>query len=507
MSLSLQNKPTMFSRFKPLTRFAEASSNKTGESFKDKFSRGMVIRGNYIDQGAVVRKYGWPVNYMMLGAATGVTAYHTWKAQPEEKKKVLTRDALVLGAAVGGTIFASGGLLAFKQLFKPNMVVNETVEGFKGFLLQGMKPLHAEGDKLMEAVKENMETANKIGDEVVSKKLYDSVKKFLQNKEGEWLPKDHKFELDDLKAVYNEVKKHEPKKVNEIFNKIFSGAESLKEEVGEASEFFAIGLAGVLSGIGGGLLANKINGEKDPEKTPDMVKEGIFQFVANIGMCAVGAGSALALMNPKEWAPKSLEQQAAKVTNFFHHSAGSKIYRFGGVLAGLSVGILGGAHIANYVGQHWVNPALDKLQGKESRPPEAQEKRHIEGLDMVLHVDDIPTAAAIAGTAILGPWIMPFFPVSGYRAGIGYRNDEKAKQKKDEANNTPKIAAAPADNNWAQAAGLVPPPLNNTPPPITFGQPYGQQGGFPPAMGAMSPFQEGQRFQGLPVQRAQARLN
>lgn len=499
MSLSLQNKPMMHQRFTPPTRFAGASVAEAGESFKDKLARGMVIRGNYIDQGTVVRKYGWPVNYMMLAAAAGVTGYHTWKAQPEEKKKVLTRDALILGAAVGGTIFASGGLLAFKQLLKPNMVVDETIKGFKGFLLQGMKPLHDEGEQLMEAVAKNLKDKNKIGEDPVPEKLYESVKKLLQGKDGQLLPEDHKFELDELKHIYNEVKKLEPKKVNEIFNKIFAGQESLWDEVGEASEFFAIGLAGVLSGIGGGLLANKINGEKNPEKTPDMVKEGIFQFVANIGMCAVGAGSALALMNPKEWAPKALEKPANAVTEFFHHSAGSKLYRFGGVLAGLSVGILGGAHIANYVGRHYVNPVLDKIQGKESKPPEEQEKRHIEGMDMVLHVDDIPTAAAIAGTAILGPWIMPFFPVSGYRAGIGYRNDEKAKQKNKAETKTPQVNTATSTNYLAQSSGLVPQMTNA--PQVAFGMPYGQQSGF------QNPFNYGQRFQGLKPQGAKNSLN
>jgi hypothetical protein len=499
MSLSLQNKPMMHQRFAPSARFAGASVAQAGESFKDKLARGMVIRGNYIDQGAVVRKYGWPVNYMMLAAAAGVTGYHTWKAQPEEKKKVLTRDALILGATVGGTIFASGGLLAFKQLLKPNMVVNETVEGFKGFLLQGMKPLHAEGESLMKEVADNFKVANKIGDQSVSKELYESVKKHLEVKKDEWLPENHVFSLDDLRKIYNDVKKYEPKKVNEIFNKIFAGEEGLKEEVQEASEFFAIGLLGVLSGIGGGLLANKINGEKDPEKTPDMVKEGIFQFVANIGMCAVGAGSALALMNPKGWAPKALEKPANAVTEFFHHSAGSKLYRFGGVLAGLSVGILGGAHIANYVGRHYVNPVLDKIQGKESKPPEEQEKRHIEGMDMVLHVDDIPTAAAIAGTAILGPWIMPFFPVSGYRAGIGYRNDEKAKQKNKPEAKTPQVNTANSATYLAQSSGLVPQMMNV--PQVVFGMPYGQQGGY------QNPFNAGQRFQGLKSQGAKAVLN
>lgn len=492
MSLSLQNKPMTHQRFAPSARFAGASNSSS-------FAKLMSVWGNYIDQASIVQKSGRPVNWMMITAASGVTGYHAWKAQPEERKKVITRDALVLSAAVGGTMFAAGGLAAFRQLFNSGFVptVAKDAPVLKKFILQGAKPLHDEGEKLAEHAKEYLKKI-KGGDE---DKIHSELQKFLEEKIDK-LKDDYTFSRDELGEIYDNVKKYEPEKVSKIFTKLFSDDDGLGAEVKEAMEFFGIGLAGVLSGIGGGLLANKINELKDPEKTPDMVKEGIFQFVANIGMCAVGAGSALALMSPDEWAPKiseKLRKPAEKVTEFFHESAGSKVYRFGGVLAGLSVGILGGAHIANYVGRHYVNPVLDKIQGKESKPPEEQEKRHIEGMDMVLHVDDIPTAAAIAGTAILGPWIMPFFPVSGYRAGIGYRNDEKAKQKNKPEAKTPQVNTTNSANSLAQSSGLVPQMMNA--PQLAFGMPFGQQGGF------QNPFHSGQRFQGLKSQGAKADLN
>lgn len=501
MSLSLPNQPMQPHRFKSPIRFADASKDKS-------LAKTLSVWGNYIDQASIVRKSGRPVNWMMITAASGLTGYHFWKAQPEEKKKVLTRDALVLGAAVGGTMFAAGGLAAFRQLVNPKFIpaVAKDAPFLKKFILQGAKPLHAEGEELAKHAKAYLEKLS----QPEGNKIHSDLRQFLEEKLGK-LKDDYTFSRDELGEIYDNIKKYEPEKVSKIFTQLFSGNEGLVHEVQEAMEFFGIGLAGVLSGIGGGLLANKINGLKDPEKTPDMVKEGIFQFVANIGMCAVGAGSALALMSPEEWAPKiseKLKKPAEKVTEFFHESAGSKVYRFGGVLAGLSVGILGGAHIANYVGRHYVNPVLDKIQGKESKPPEAQEKRHIEGMDMVLHVDDIPTAAAIAGTAILGPWIMPFFPVSGYRAGIGYRNDEKAKQKNAKQEHkgevkTPQIGPVNAMDNLAQSAGLVP-QMTNAPQPA-FGQPYGSQTGF--QQRAMSPFQYGQRFQDAPSKRVQAGLS
>lgn len=491
MSLSLQN-PMTQKQFSPPPRFAGAI--KPERSWGQK----AMVAGNYIDQASVVKKYGAPVNYLMLLAAAGVTGYHTLQAQPEEKKKVFIRDALVLSATVGGTIFASGGLLAFKQLLNPKLT-EETVKGFKGLIKQGMKPLQDEGEDLLERMSKSLPKL-KEAEEKISKTLLDKLEDIHTTKKGQ----EH-FTKEELHKIYELIKEHEPKKVNDIFGKIFGDDGGLLDEIIEAKDFFVIGALGVLSGIGGGLLANKINGVKDPEKVPNMVKEGIFQFVANIGMCAVGAGSALALMNPVEWAPKinkNLEKPAEKIAYAFHKAPGNKLYRFGGVLAGLSVGILGGSHIANYVGQHYVNPMLDKIQGKESRPPEEQGKRHIEGMDMVLHVDDIPTAAAIAGTAILGPWIMPFFPVSGYKAGIGYRNDEKFKKsREDEAGKTPQAGPEGTDH-LAKSSGLV--PLGDS-PQMAFGQPFTTQyGGFSQSANAFNSgqFAGRQLFQGV---RRQAR--
>lgn len=437
-----------------------------------KATRFLSVYGNYIDQRAVVQRFGWPVNRAMVAAGVGLTGWHAFKAQPEERKKVLVRDALVLGGTIGGTILASGGLVGLKQLVTPIELVEHKVgeklgEKAKALALYGAKPLAEEGKHLVEEAKKSID---KLPGEIenLHPQVVQTLKNHLDN-----LGDEAELSTQKLKNLYDKLFEFEPKRVGEIFEKIFDENEeevlkgglkkesALKKEIGEAINFFGIGAIGVLSGIGGGLVANKINGVKDPEKTPNMVKEGIFQFVANIGMCAVGAGSALVLMKPNEWIDKvssseSVRKAAKTVDQIFNHSAGSKLYRFGGVLAGLSVGILGGAHIANYVGRHWVNPALDKIQGKPSKPPEQQGKRHIEGMDMVLHVDDIPTAAAIAGTAILGPWIMPFFPVSGYKAGIGYRNDESAKKSKDKKQNFGKLPGmVPGQDALSQAASTT----------------------------------------------------
>ncbi|MGL1465871.1 hypothetical protein ACSTI9_00705, partial [Vibrio parahaemolyticus] len=50
-------------------------------------------------------------------------------------------------------------------------------------------------------------------------------------------------------------------------------AESFAEEAQTAMGFFGTGLVSVLSGLAGGLAANKINGVQDPNATTNMIKE------------------------------------------------------------------------------------------------------------------------------------------------------------------------------------------------------------------------------------------
>ena len=177
-----------------------------------------------------------------------------------------------------------------------------------------------------------------------------------------------------------------------------------KEFVSEAAvPFLGVGLASVGSGVAAGFLANHLQG-KSAKKNDDVVKEGIFQYVANIAMCGFGAGVGLAVSN------------ALGFTKFRNPMA-----RFATVVAGLGAGIYAGALIAN--------PLSDKVESQIKRRQSAKHHapsggRKLEFADGVLHVDDIPTAFSVAGVQALKPWISPFFLMSGIKTAYGYRNVE-----------------------------------------------------------------------------------
>ncbi len=177
-----------------------------------------------------------------------------------------------------------------------------------------------------------------------------------------------------------------------------------KEFVNEAAvPFLGVGLASVGSGVAAGFLANHLQG-KSAKKNDDVVKEGIFQYVANIAMCGFGAGAGLAVSN------------ALGFTKFRNPMA-----RFATVVAGLGAGIYAGALIAN--------PLSNKIESQIKRRHPAKQHgpsggRKLEFADGVLHVDDIPTAFSVAGVQALKPWISPFFLMSGIKTAYGYRNVE-----------------------------------------------------------------------------------
>ncbi len=391
--------------------------------------------GHYLDQPNVVRsstKVAGAAGVVGLGALMG---YDAWKAIPQDRKKVLIRDGIVLGATTAGTLAAAAVLMkppsrkliqyemkelgeklvklkdqypVIQQLLKAQPFEQRqqlSVREFKD-LIQGMRDTPKLNKALDKAkVEADLDELLPIGDNEV-----------LEGKDFKQLSK----------AIWQKLTKVEQK-----------GDISVKEgELWKMRDFFSVGLASVISGGLGGALANKINHVQDPDANVNMCKEGIFQFVANIALCAVGASAGLVAVE--------LPQVQGALQKL--GTSGAKVGKFGIIGAGLSLGILGGGKIANQLGTKVVNPFFDKMQGKVPQPQNAPEKRRIEFADAILHVDDLPTALALAGMEIMEPFIPLFFAFSGYRTGIGYRNHETA-----------------SDNaSTAKFTGQVTPPL--TPP-------------------------------------------
>ena len=181
-------------------------------------------------------------------------------------------------------------------------------------------------------------------------------------------------------------------------------SKDIKNEIGRLS---ILGFIPVAGGIAGGLAGEKItNGKLEKNHTANRVKEGAYQYLANIFLCNVGAGIALA----------GLEKFNVK----------SKAARVAGMVTGIvTTGIIGGSTIANYIGKKVINPIFDK--GKK----DSNSERTPEVLDICLHSDDIATIAVMSGLRWIEPTLPILYGISGYRAGIGYRNGHKHKKQKE----------------------------------------------------------------------------
>lgn len=188
--------------------------------------------------------------------------------------------------------------------------------------------------------------------------------------------------------------------------------------------FFWLGGAIITAGLVGGLLYDYVSGKSDQQAVANRLKEGIFQFVANIMLCVVGASTGIVAADRLKLRQKALLFPQRAMAYRGAHA--------GIVAAGLALGIFGGGALANWIGDNYINPFLERLGGdkgqlkhsfgQEIKDAIHADDREVEFMDAVLHLDDLPTALALAGVRILMPFVPLFFAVSGYRTGVGYRN-------------------------------------------------------------------------------------
>lgn len=197
-----------------------------------------------------------------------------------------------------------------------------------------------------------------------------------------------------------------PKDISTLFNKEREFANKLipppdniqaKDIFKEIGYLSIYGAVPVIGGMLGGITADKITEENWKERVPDKVNEGAYQYLANIFMCNIGAGAALGV----------LEKMNIK----------SKAARCIGMIGGIILtGVIGGSKIANFIANKVVNPVICKNKNiKEKRTPEI--------LDISLHADDIATVSLLSGLKWIEPALPLLYSISGYKAGIGYRNN------------------------------------------------------------------------------------
>ena len=188
-----------------------------------------------------------------------------------------------------------------------------------------------------------------------------------------------------------------------------------KEIFSEIKRLSLLGLVPVVGGVGGGIIADRLTNPSKNEKSStsakkriaNKVKEGLYQYLANIFLCNVGAGPALFISERLKKAKKIKPLTPMK--------------KLVVILSGITAtGIIGGSYIANYVSKKCIDPLFGEAKNKK-----LYSERKPEALDIALHADDIATAGILSGFKWIEPALPFMYFVSGYRAGIGYRNGKK----------------------------------------------------------------------------------
>ena len=218
----------------------------------------LKIIGKYLDQPLLVEKLRKTVPVGLSVAAAVYTLDKTMEAPADEKRKTFVKNSLILGATVASALAA------------PRIATAIT------------------GKKVpcRELVKEN----TKLVDEFVREnQVGRQVGRILEKAKSKVLaPKEILMLSGALKG----------KKAKAFFDKLIPPPENVssKDIFSEIGWLSIVGAIPVLGGVLGGIAADKVTGENWQKRLPDKIKEGSYQYLANIFLCNVGAGAALGIL-------------------------------------------------------------------------------------------------------------------------------------------------------------------------------------------------------------------
>lgn len=329
----------------------------------------LKVAGKFLDQPMLVTKFHNAVPAILTTGAALYTTKEILHAPEEKRKKCAVRTVTTMALTVASALAAPK---ITNKLFKADEIP-KTLKELK---------IHASG------LIENFLKKNNVDEK--NKELLEKAKnKVLKFKEVKTLFKKFDNNAEGKKLLNNLIPDPENIDSKEIFS-----------EIGRLSVF---GLIPVLGGIAGGIVGDKLTTDKWKQKIPDKIKEGSYQYLANIFLCNIGAGGALAIM----------EKLNVK----------SKAKRAAGMVAGIiTTGVIGGSAIANLIGNKIINPMFEHGHKHKHKKEHLFDERKPEPLDIGLHTDDIATVAVMSGLKWIEPALPIMYSVSGYRAGIGYRN-------------------------------------------------------------------------------------
>ena len=334
--------------------------------------------GKYIDQPMVLNKLDRKMPAMLIGAggAFGIIDSLKFSDRQKNKEQKFYKNMIVISSTIGASLLGTRGLkVGGKKIFSGLM---ERVH------YSELQRTHTQ------AVNEFLSKTD-IKDKNILEALNRAKIKELSIKQIDLLLS----KLPTSPAKEELLKVILPEKRNLHSKEIFS----------EIKRLSLLGLIPVIGCVTGGILADRITHTNNRKGTANKVKEGLYQYLANIFLCNVGAGAALFL---------SEKLEKAKIIKPL-----TPMKKLGVILAGITAtGIIGGSYIANYISKKVINP----LFGEKRINHNVYDERRPEAIDIALHADDIATAGILSGFKWIEPALPFMYFISGYRAGIGYRN-------------------------------------------------------------------------------------
>lgn len=331
----------------------------------------------FIDQPVILNKLHKHMPELLITAGTGFGLYDTYTHKKHKHRGL--KNLIVIGTTIAASLLGTRGLkINGKKIFSGLMEtepLNELLAKQADAVNIYMKKTKLKDHNLLSILKKSKETH---------------------------------LSLEDIEALSEKLPKDRDRA--DLFNVILPDKKDLKskEIFSEIKRLSLLGLIPVVGGIAGGIAGDKITHTSSRKSTGNKIKEGFYQYFANIFLCNVGAGAAL-------FGAEKLNEKGI-IKNF---TPTKKLFT---ILAGITAtGIIGGSFIANYLSKKVINPIFDKHKQKGH----IYDERKPEFADVILHADDIATAGILSGFKWIEPALPFMYFVSGYRAGVGYRNNHK----------------------------------------------------------------------------------
>ena len=311
----------------------------------------LKVFGKYLDQPRLVSRFSRAVPPLLSLAASGIVLDSTYRAPEDKRQKVFIRNGLTMFGAVASSLYAPK---IISKMFRtaPKLVKSKELREYNTALV----------DEFVSQNRVSIET----------NKILQKIKTDVLN-------------MKEIKTLSEELED------KELLNKLIPEPENIssKDIFSEIGRLSVFGLIPVLGGIAGGIAGDRLTCDDYRDKIPNKIKEGAYQYLANIFLCNIGAGAALGILEKMNIKSKSVT----------------------GIIL---TGVIGGSAIANLIGRKVINRCFKHQNCNEA-------DRKPEPLDICLHSDDIATVAVMSGLKWIEPALPALYSISGYRAGIGYR--------------------------------------------------------------------------------------